>query len=137
MTKKELLQYRYLLIEIKELENKIKNYEGKIVTDKVQSSQRGFPYTQYELKIQGVEDSLYIKKLREKLFYRIEKCKKLKVDIENFINNIEDSRTRLVFQLRYVEGRSWVYISRQLGSSNESYARMIHNRAIIQIKDKK
>lgn len=128
MTKKELLQYRYLLIEIKELENKIKNYEGKIVTDKVQSSQREFPYTQYELKIQGVEDSLYIKKLREKLFYRIEKCKKLKVDIENFINNIEDSRTRLVFQLRYVEGRSWVYISRQLGSSNESYARMIHNR---------
>lgn len=128
MTKKELLQYRYLLIEIKELENKIKNYEGKIVTDKVQSSQREFPYTQYELKIQGVEDSLYIKKLREKLFYRIEKCKKLKVDIENFINNIEDSRTRLVFQLRYVEGRRWVYISRQLGSSNESYARMIHNR---------
>lgn len=128
MTKKELLQYRYLLIEIKELENKIKNYEGKIVTDKVQSSQREFPYTQYELKIQGVEDSLYIKKLREKLFFRIEKCKKLKVDIENFINNIEDSRTRLVFQLRYVEGRSWVYISKQLGSSNESYARMIHNR---------
>lgn len=128
MTKKELLQYRYLLIEIKELENKIKNYEGKIVTDKVQSSQREFPYTQYELKIQGVEDSLYIKKLREKLFYRIEKCKKLKVDIENFINNIEDSRTRLVFQLRYVEGKSWAYISRQLGSSNESYARMIHNR---------
>lgn len=128
MTKKELLQYRYLLIEIKELENKIKNYEGKIVTDKVQSSQREFPYTQYELKIQGVEDSLYIKKLREKLFCRIEKCKTLKVDIENFINNIEDSRTRLVFQLRYVEGRSWVYISRQLGSSNESYARMIHNR---------
>lgn len=130
MTKKELLQYRYLLIEIKELENKIKNYEGKIVTDKVQSSQREFPYTQYELKIQGVEDSLYIKKLREKLFYRIAKCKKLKVDIENFINNIEDSRTRLVFQLRYVEGKSWAYISRQLGSSNESYARMIHNRCL-------
>ena len=30
MTKKELLQYRYLLIEIKELENKIKNYEMKM-----------------------------------------------------------------------------------------------------------
>lgn len=128
MTKKELLQYRYLLIEIKELENKIKNYEGKIVTDKVQSSQREFPYTQYELKIQGVEDSLYIKKLREKLFYRIEKCKKLKVDIENFINNIEDSRTRLVFQLRYVEGWSWLKISLKLGSHDESYSRKIHNR---------
>lgn len=128
MTKKELLQYRYLLIEIKELENKIKNYEGKIVTDKVQSSQREFPYTQYELKIQGVEDSLYIKKLREKLFCRIEKCKKLKVDIENFINNIEDSRTRLVFQLRYVEGWSWLKISLKLGSHDESYSRKIHNR---------
>ena len=128
MTKKELLQYRYLLIEIKELENKIKNYEGKIVTNKVKSSQREFPYTQYELKIQGVEDSLYIKKLREKLFYRIEKCKKLKVDIENFINNIEDSRTRLVFQLRYVEGWSWLKISLKLGSHDESYSRKIHNR---------
>lgn len=128
MTKKELLQYRYLLIEIKELENKIKNYEGKIVTDKVQSSQREFPYTQYELKIQGVEDSLYIKKLREKLFYRIEKCKKLKVDIENFINNIEGSRTRLVFQLRYVEGWSWQRISLKLGSTHESYSRKIHDR---------
>lgn len=128
MTKKELLQYRYLLIEIKELENKIKNYEGKIVTDKVQSSQREFPYTQYELKIQGVEDSLYIKKLREKLFYRIEKCKKLKVDIENFINNIEDSRTRLVFQLRYIEGWSWQRISLKLGSTHESYSRKIHER---------
>lgn len=128
MTKKELLQYRYLIIEIKELENKIKNYEGKIVTDKVQSSQREFPYTQYELKIQGVEDSLYIKKLREKLFCRIEKCKKLKVDIENFINNIEDSRTRLVFQLRYVEGWSWQRISLKLGSTHESYSRKIHDR---------
>ncbi len=128
MTKKELLQYRYLLIEIKELENKIKNYEGKIVTDKVQSSQREFPYTQYELRIQGVEDSLYIKKLREKLFYRIEKCKKLKVDIENFINNIEDSRTRLVFQLRYIEGWSWQRISLKLGSTYESYSRKIHDR---------
>ena len=76
----------------------------------------------------GVEDSLYIKKLREKLFYRIEKCKKLKVDIENFINNIEDSRTRLVFQLRYIEGWSWQRISLKLGSTHESYSRKIHER---------
>ncbi len=50
------------------------------------------------------------------------------MQIQDFIANIEYSRTRLVFELRYIEGKSRVYISKQLGSSNESYARMIHNR---------
>ena len=50
------------------------------------------------------------------------------MQIQYFIANIEDSRTRLVFELRYIKGKSWVYISNNLGSSNESYARMIHNR---------
>lgn len=52
------------------------------------------------------------------------------MQIQYFIANIEDSRTRLVFELRYIEGKSWVYISKQLGSSNESYARKSHDRYI-------
>lgn len=128
MTKEQLGQYRCLCLEIKELENRLNNLKTQEVTDKVLASASDFPYNQYELKIKGYEDDKYIEKIRVRLIRRIRRCKKLRLEIEEFIDGIEDSRTRLVFQLRYIEGKSWVYISRQLGSSNESYARMIHNR---------
>lgn len=98
------------------------------VTDKGLSSASDFPYNQYELKIKGYEDDKYIEKIRARLIKRIKRCKKLRLEIEDFIEGIEDLRTKLVFQLRYIEVKSWVYISRQLGSPNESYSRMIHNR---------
>lgn len=128
MTKEQLGQYKCLCLEIKELENRLNNLKRQEVSDKVIASASDFPYNQYQLKIQGYEDDKYIQKIRVRLLRRIRRCKKLRLEIEEFIDGIEDSRTRLVFQLRYIEGKSWVYISRQLGSSNESYARMIHNR---------
>lgn len=128
MTKEQLGQYKCLCTEIKELENRLNNLKRQEVTDKVLASASDFPYNQYELKIKGYEDDKYIEKIRARLIRRTRRCKKLRLEIEEFIEGIEDSRTRLVFQLRYIEGKSWVYISRQLGSSNESYARMIHNR---------
>ncbi|WP_210400900.1 hypothetical protein [Peptoniphilus sp. HMSC075B08] len=88
------------------------------VTDKVLSSASDFPYNQYQLKIQGYENNKYIEKIRAKFLRRIRRCKKLRLEIEDFIEVIEDSRTRLVFQLRYLEGKSWIYISRQLRSPN-------------------
>lgn len=128
MTKEQLGQYKCLCLEIKELENRLNNLKRQEVSDKVIASASDFPYNQYQLKIQGYEDDKYIEKIRSRLIRRIRRCKKLRLEIEEFIEGIEDSRTRLVFQLRYIEGKSWLYISRQLGSPNESYARMIHNR---------
>lgn len=128
MNKEKLGQYRSLCLEIEELEKRIEKLKTREVSDKVLTSKDDFPYNQYELKIQGYEDDKYIKKIKTRLIRRIIRCKNLRLEIEEFIDGIEDSRTRLVFQLRYIEGKSWVYISRQLGSSNESYARMIHNR---------
>lgn len=98
------------------------------VTDKVLSSASDFSFNQYELKIKGYEDDKYIEKIRARLIRRIRRCKKLRLEIKDFIEGVEDLRTKLVFQLRYIEGKSWVYISRKLGSPNDSYARMIHNR---------
>ena len=136
MNKEQLQQYRALCLEIKELENRIQGLRRREVFDKVKASATEFPYNSYELKIFGLEDDKYVSRLKIRLLRRIKKCKNLRLDIEKFVDGIEDSRTRTIFQLRYIEGKSWVYISKQLGSSNESYTRMIHNRAIIQIKDK-
>lgn len=128
MTREQLGQYRSLCLEIKELENKLNNLKVQKVSDVVIASASEFPYNQYELKIFGLEDDKYIEKIRTRLIRKIRRCKKLRLEIEDFIEGIEDSRTRLIFQLRYLEGKSWGYISRKLGSSNESYSRMIHNR---------
>ncbi len=128
MTKEQLGQYKCLCTEIKELENRIDNLKRQEVTDKVLASASDFPYNQYELKIKGYEDDKYIEKIRARLTRRIRRCKKLRLEIEEFIEGIDDSRTRLVFQLRYIEGWSWQRISLKLGSAHESYSRKIHER---------
>lgn len=128
MDREKLAQYRNLCLEIKELEKKIDNLKAREVSDKVLASSPEFPYNAYQLKIYGYEDYSYINKIKIRLEKRLNRCKQMRIEILDWIDSIKDSRTRLVFQLRYVEGKSWVYISRQLGSSNESYARMIHNR---------
>ena len=128
MTKEQLGQYKCLCLEIKELENRLNNLKSQEVTDKVLASASDFPYNQYELKIKGYEEDKYIEKIRARLIRRIRKCRKLRLEIEKFIEEIEDSRIRLIFELRYIQGKSWVYISNKLGSSNESYARKSHDR---------
>lgn len=128
MTKEQLGQYKCLCLEIKELENRLNNLKRQEVSDKVLASASDFPYNQYELKINGYEDDKYIEKIRARLIRRIRRCKKLRLEIEEFIEGIEDSRIRLIFELRYIQGKSWVYISNKLGSSNESYARKSHDR---------
>ncbi len=128
MTKEQLGQYKCLCLEIKELENRLNNLKRQEVTDKVIASASDFPYNQYELKIKGYEDDKYIEKIRARLIRRIRRCKKLRLEIEEFIEGIDDSRTRLVFQLRYIEGWSWQRISLKLGSTHESYSRKIHER---------
>ena len=128
MTKEQLGQYKCLCLEIKELENRLNNLKRQEVSDKVIASSSDFPYNQYQLKIQGYEDDKYIDKIRVRLIRRIRRCKKLRLEIEEFIEEIEDSRIRLIFELRYIQDKSWVYISNKLGSSNESYARKSHDR---------
>lgn len=128
MNKEQLQQYRALCLEIKELENRIQGLRRREVFDKVKASATEFPYNSYELKIFGLEDDKYVSRLKIRLLRRIKKCKNLRLDIEKFVDGIEDSRTRLVFQLRYIEGWTWQRISLKLGSGDESYSRKIHER---------
>ncbi len=127
MDKDKLMQYQFLKKEIKELESKIEKKE--VVFDTVEMSNPYFPYEAKHKKIYGINSSK-LSKLHRVLVYRKNKCEKLRLDIEEFIDGIEDSRTRLVFQLRYFEGLSWKKISLKLGSADESYSRKIHNRFI-------
>lgn len=124
------MQYRDLNNEIKTLKNAIKKIESTdTVSDKVQASNIEYPYQAISVTIYGKSElTKEEKEIRSKLLNQLHKSIELRSDIEDFIESIDDSRTRMIFRLRYIENWSWIKISRFLGSSNESYARVIHDR---------
>lgn len=130
---KDLLrQYNSLIKEIKELNQEIKHLESlepKHAKDKVTGSNTEFPYNIRHYTIEGiVEDERLIRK-KEILKERKIKCEDIKIQIEEFINDIPDSLTRRVFRYRYVEELSWQQIARRIGRYDESYPRkVIHDK---------
>lgn len=129
---KLLKQYKDLCREIKELENYIKKLENRNVSDIVTGSNNEFPYQIMNFKLEGLA---HTDKLREVLVERKVKCEQLKIKIEEFISDIPDSRTRQVFQYRYIDGLSWLQIARKIGKYDESYPRkVIHDRYLEGLK---
>lgn len=124
MERAELDQYRDLCREIKYLEEKIKKMPKEVSI--VKGSNPYFPYLERRSRVEGPGKEE--KALRKVLYQRRARCLALKHQIYKFIDGIEDSRTRLVFELRYIDGWSWQKISMYMGSTSESYARMVHNR---------
>lgn len=125
MDKETLENYRYLKKEIRQLERRISRLHTPL-SDRVTASNAEFPYQPIHVRIEGVD----IKKqaLEEILRKRLAACLDETIRIEDFISSIDDSRTRMIFQKRYIDGWSWLKISRSMGSMDESYARKIHNR---------
>ncbi|NLY20065.1 MAG: hypothetical protein GXZ08_02090 [Tissierellia bacterium] len=130
MTREELSQYRDLLKEIKGINNRInKLQERKIEQDIVKASNIEYPYQEMNVHIEGLRSNqVKINKLMKILENRQKKCDELRIDIEEFISDIPDSRTRRIFEMRYFEGLSWMEISKKLNSYDESFSRKIHNR---------
>lgn len=129
---KFLKQYNDLQEEIKELEKEIKRLQNsKVEHDKVRGSSNVFPYTERSFTIEGynIHDVDRLRKRKEILRERKTKCEDMKLQIEEFINTIPDSRTRRVFRYRYIDGLNWLAVARKIGKHDESYPRkIIHDR---------
>lgn len=111
MTKKDLAQYRSLCDEILELETSIKkNTEHSTV----RGSDTEFPYLSHPMQVSGVQDTTD----NQKTLIKVRKLKLKKQEIESFIENIEDSLTRRIFRLRFIEGMNWVKVAMQVGGNN-------------------
>lgn len=127
MDAETLKEYRYLKREIKSLQKRIEHLNSTL-TDRVRASNSEFPYQEIHIQIEGEDPRK--SSLELILQKRLDACVDKVIEIECFISSIEDSRTRMIFQRRYVDGWSWAKISRSLGSMDESYARKIHERYI-------
>lgn len=139
MDQKNLLrQYTDLQAEIKDLEKRIdKLSDFKIEHDKVTGSDSEFPYIKRSFTIEGynIQNIDRLNELKKLLIDRKSKCEDMKLQIEKFISEIPDSKTRRVFQYRYIDGLTWQQVSRRIGGYEESYARKIHDRYLGGLED--
>ncbi|NLY08869.1 MAG: hypothetical protein GXZ11_03065 [Tissierellia bacterium] len=127
MTKETLKNYTDLKYEIYRIEKRLEKLKNTVEHDSVTGSNPEFPYQPIQIHIQGYATSR-IQRLEKILLQRKEQAEGQRLEIEEFIASIEDSRTRIIFEMRYIENKSWMSISRKFGSCDESYARKRHDR---------
>ena len=125
MTKKELEQYRSVVPEIRETEERIKE---NTVTDTVSGSDVEFPYTKHSMSVAGLEKNEY----NNALMSRRNKLQRQRRKVERYVDGIEDSLTRRIFRMRYIEGEvrpSWQWIAFKVGAAGDgSTERKKHDR---------
>lgn len=125
MTEKDLKQYRSICKEIQEINIRINN---QTEYDTVRGSDSEFPYTAHMISVSGVTPT----KSNERLLQRLRKLQKQKEDIECFVDGIEDSIIRRIFEYRHLEGSyrlSWQQVAVKIGGGNtENSIKMMYHR---------
>lgn len=123
MTKKELSKYYYLSLEIKDLEDRIESInETTIGSSKI----TGMPIVHSnESPIERkVELLIRLKdKLEKRKIQALEEMEK----IEKYISTINDIETRIIFNKRYLDFKSWDDISEEMYMSVRSVYRKHSN----------
>lgn len=109
MTEKNLKSYRAICREIASLDARIRKEQEKTigtVAGKVQASMTEFPYTEIHVGVEMAEPRKNdaSKKLIRMYQERKERAEKKKLEIEQFIDSIEDPELRLIFQYRFIDG---------------------------------
>lgn len=116
ITKSVLKQYRYLVKEIEDIEKRIGRLKKRIerieeegvVVDKVSGGEGGLQH----FRIEGFPVAEFAKNktwlMTELLRYEnnLNKVKSQEQEVKNFVDNIPDALTRMIFRLYYIDGLS-------------------------------
>ena len=134
LTGDTLRQYQDLTCEIEELKERLDKLANPTIEhDAVTGSMTEIPYKMHTIHIFGVQINKYTAKrrrLEQMLKNCIDKYQDLTLEVTEGILAIEDSRTRRVLSMRYIDRMSWTAISEALGSHERSYARKIAEKYI-------
>lgn len=131
MNKETLIQYCDLKQEIKKLENRIDRIQKQsdMVADVVQNGYKGHAV------VYGYDcDRAYkLDLLKLTLKERYDKALDMQTKIETWINAIEKSDIRQIFEHRYIDGMNWIQIQIIMKYKSEGTARMKHDRYLEKI----
>lgn len=133
LDKESLRNYADLQYEIYRIQKRISKLKNTIEHDSVKASNLEFPYQPISVRIEGTNVGR-ISRLERILMNRLGKAESQQLEVEEFISSIRESRVRMIFEDRYIHGRSWQSISRRFGSNHESYARNIHDRYLAEME---
>ena len=126
MKKHELSRYYYLKLEIRQLEDRIKEIESTTVGS---SKITEMPHKK-NTKSDPVERTVQlISKLKDKLENQKTKATEELIKINELIFSIKDSDARLILTKRYIEFKRWEKIAYELGISISSVYR-IHRKYV-------
>jgi SMC interacting uncharacterized protein involved in chromosome segregation len=132
VTRQKLKQFRHLKREIELLEDQILSLEAGIVTDKVRGSLSHHPWIETSFKITGFdreELGQKMERLKKKMQRRVDDLLELRIEILEFVENIDDSLLRQVIILRHVNGLTWEQVAAEIGSGTTwNSLRMMHDR---------
>lgn len=132
MTKKELKAYRRIEREIKTLDAYIKKLEREadkvpIIKDKVQSSQKEWPYVRTYETVDAPEPKRYTK--IQRLIIRNERMKDEKIDhltrLDTYIHSIPDERGRDILIQVYILGRTQADVAIDMDLSYQRVSNII------------
>ena len=126
MNKKLLIQYSDLVKERNKLEKRIERLENQssMVSDVVQNGYKrhavifGFDFNR----------SSKLKELKQILVERKAMIIIQQTEIEKYINTIEDSALRQIFEHRYIDNMNWYQIQVAMKYDHEDKARKKHDK---------
>ena len=119
MNRRQLSRYYYLTLEIKGLEDRIKEVSSTIVGS---AKLTGMPHGSG--KSDPVNDKVELLiRLKNKLESRKNKSLKELEKIEDYISEIEDIEIRIIFTKRYIQFKRWDEIAKEMCMSESSVFR--------------
>ena len=132
MTKRDFKQFtrlpqerEYYIKRVERLEKSLENVPT--VKTKVQSSQKEFPYVQTHVTVDAPEPVRYTSIMKD-----ITRTKRRLRSIENrldkltgMIESVEDSRTRQILTMRYIDGEKLKTVSAKMDLTDQHVMRMI------------
>ncbi len=133
MTEKELGQYRAIKNEIIDLNKRIdETKQGEVMSfGTVKGSSKYFPYTPQNFHVSGIDpadtdirQNKISKLLRQREVQRDELIKK-QIEIEKYIADLNDSNSRTIFRMYFIDGMSQWQIARKIGYDQSRISQLI------------
>lgn len=128
MDKKILNEYIDACELIRETERdiaRLKKKRSTIIVDNVKGSMTDFPYVEKHFKIEGIQYNVKDEgqlKLDEKLLIeRKENAKKIKLEVEKWINTIPVRMQRIV-RYKFFEDETWEQVAMRMGRNATAYS---------------
>ena len=132
MTVNKLEQYRALVDEIKDLEQRKRKASRRaniVVSDTVRGSSDTWPYCARTVKITGVAARHVRSAQRIDLLRRRRQmaARELLSEIEEFMVTVDDARMRRMIDLHYIQGQTWRQVANRIygNSRGEDTARKL------------